>query len=367
MTFDSSNFEIRKLTPPKIDSDHLGEKIMSHRPMRIGAPRIEIEQKNSKIIAHNYGHGGSGWTIGPGSVRYINKQFVQGNILSGLEKNTPITIVGAGIIGLFSAYDLIERGYSNLTIIAESLVNLPSHHSGGLIAPVSMKNNDKDKDLINQLGIDSYRFYELISKGKHPLFKKGARDINVYFENRQESGLEGWVGKVLKPAKDVILDFGNGTKRQMVAYDNSIFFDPNILMQNLHSFLKEHKVKFVERNVNSWHDIDAKYIINCTGAGSYELENDKNLVPVQGHLIALKDQNPKDLDYIILKYFPISKTKTGLPIKRAFYMMPKVFHGASNSDIGVIGGSFVENADNSMKHDDEYDFIIKNAKEFYGI
>jgi len=64
--------EIRKITPPKLDSLHLGPQITCHRPMRHGAPNMSVTKQNEQIIAHNYGHGGSGWTLGPGSAQHVN-------------------------------------------------------------------------------------------------------------------------------------------------------------------------------------------------------------------------------------------------------------------------------------------------------
>lgn len=45
--------EIRKITPPKLDSAHLGKKILCYRPMRHGSPQMSVEVKDGKVIAHN--------------------------------------------------------------------------------------------------------------------------------------------------------------------------------------------------------------------------------------------------------------------------------------------------------------------------
>jgi hypothetical protein len=55
--------ETRKIIPPALEQAHLGEKILCYRPMKHGMPNLSIEQKARKVIAHNYGHGGSGWTL----------------------------------------------------------------------------------------------------------------------------------------------------------------------------------------------------------------------------------------------------------------------------------------------------------------
>ena len=54
-------------------------------------------------------------------------------------------------------------------------------------------------------------------------FKEGAVVVPTYFQDRKNSGLEPYVGVVMQPAKDVVLDFGNGTTQKMVSYDDGIF------------------------------------------------------------------------------------------------------------------------------------------------
>ena len=60
--------EIRYINPPKFDKGCIGKKIVCYRPMRDLGPQILLERNNNKLIVHNYGHGGSGWSLAPGSV-----------------------------------------------------------------------------------------------------------------------------------------------------------------------------------------------------------------------------------------------------------------------------------------------------------
>jgi len=64
--------EIRKITPPNLDTAYLGKKMLGVRPMRHGSPNLSVEKIGNQIVAHNYGHGGSGWTLAPGSAEYVN-------------------------------------------------------------------------------------------------------------------------------------------------------------------------------------------------------------------------------------------------------------------------------------------------------
>jgi len=358
--------EIRKIIPPSLDAAHLGEEIICYRPMRRGAPNMSIEKVDDKIIANNYGHGGSGWTLGPGSAKYVNHLLEKSKYASDLKKDTPITVIGAGILGLFSAYDLMQRGYSNITIVAEKFDNLTSHNAGGLLAPVSMDNAPEMQDVINDIGIEAYKFYADIAKGKIPVFSKSALIVPSYFETREESGLEPYVGKVMKPAKDVVLDFGNGTTRKMVVYDDGIFMDTAVMMDELTQILKK-KVKFVQKRVNNFSEITTRYIINCAGLGASALSGDNKMVSVQGHLIMLKDQIPKDLQYMILVYLGEGETESGQKVKRAFYIFPKQLNHAAPNDVGVIGGTFIEGATPATPNKEEFELLVERAKAFYGM
>ena len=269
-------------------------------------------------------------------------------------------------MGLLTTYELIERGYTNLTIIAESFENLTSHKAGGLLAQSTMSNDSDVQKLINSLSMESYKFYKDIAEYKHPNFKKGARFVPSYFEARDDSGLEPYVyNKVIHPAKDVIVDFGNGTKRNLVVYDDGIFIEVAELMQDLTNKLQG-KVKFKREKVKNLSKLKEMIIINCTGLGARELLNDNHLIPVQGHLIMLKNQNEEKINYIISVNLGKYKNKNGFEVKRKCSFYPKRNIDSVEGEIGMLGGSFIMEANENMPNFEEFQVILENAKQFYG-
>lgn len=364
----SSGLEVRKITPPNLNDAYLGQRILCYRPMRHGSPNLSVEQLGSKVVAHNYGHGGSGWTLGPGSASFVNDLLINSTYSKALEsKDTPIAIVGAGVIGLFTAYDLNKRGYKNITIFADRTEKLTSHNAGGLLAPVSMDNAPDMQNTIDQIGIDAYRFYAGIAKNQNADFKGGALIVPTYFQNREDSGLEPYVGKVMQPAKEVTLDFGNGTTRHMVAYDDGIYMDTAMLMEELHAFIKTQQIPIVQKKLTSLQEVQQKFVINCSGLGAAQLANDSKVIPVQGHLIMLKNQSVKDMNYMLLVYFGEGKTENNQKVKRSFYVFPKRLPNTGPKDIGVIGGTFVEGGNPNTPNLKEFELVIQGAKKFYGI
>lgn len=358
--------EIRSITPPRLDTAYLGEKILCYRPMRRGAPNMSVGEVGNKLVACNYGHGGSGWTLGPGCASYVVGLLLASDRGSSMSKSTPITVVGGGCLGLFSAYELLQRGFTNITIVAASFKGLTSHNAGGLLAPVSMDNASGMQALIDQIGIDAYRFFASVAKGTHKDFPAGASILPAYFERREDSGLEPYVGVVMQPAKDVVLDFGNGTKRPMVSYDDGIFINTAVFMKSLTDYLSS-RVTFVEKKISSYAELESDVVFDCSGLGAAKLQTDTEMVPVQGHLIMLREQVPANLQQMILVYFDKGKTESHQDIKRSFYIFPKHLLGTPANDVGVIGGTFIEGSTPDTPNMNEFNILVDNAKKFYGL
>src|ERR1700723_3717083 len=51
----------------RASSDRITQITVCTRPFRAQGPRLDVEQIGHKIIVHNYGHGGSGWSLSWGS------------------------------------------------------------------------------------------------------------------------------------------------------------------------------------------------------------------------------------------------------------------------------------------------------------
>jgi D-amino-acid oxidase len=361
----TTDLEVRRITVPKLDTEHLGRRIVCHRPMREGTPRMDIQFRDGKYVANNYGHGGSGWTLAPGAVNHVITLLE--DVCKDLIKEEPLTVLGAGAIGLFTAYQLVQKGYKKITVIAKEFDNLTSHNAGGLLAPVSMNNAPEMQKVVDKIGVEAYKFFASVAKKEHPDFPEGAVIVPTYFETREDSGLEPYVAeKVMAPAKDVSLDFGNGTSRKMVAYDDGIFIDTAQMMTSLTTYLKD-KVEFKKQTVHKLKEIATRYIFNCTGLGAKELQNDDKMISVQGHLIMLKNQEPKDLQHMILVYHNDGTTEAGKKVKRSFYIFPKHLPDSDENDVGVLGGTFIQGADSSTPNEKEFDILLEGAKEFYGI
>ncbi len=101
----------RDLAPLVASPDRIIEMNVCTRPFRAQGPRIELERIGRKQVVHNYGHGGSGWSLSWGS----------GLLATQMAQNTgrqQIAIVGCGAIGLTTALVAQQAGLG-VTIYAK--------------------------------------------------------------------------------------------------------------------------------------------------------------------------------------------------------------------------------------------------------
>ncbi|HZZ31532.1 MAG TPA: FAD-dependent oxidoreductase [Phenylobacterium sp.] len=84
------------------------------RPFRAQGPRLDTEQVGDTLVVHNYGHGGSGWSLSWGSGTVAVRKAMAGG-------PKEIAVVGCGAIGLSSAILALEAG-AKVTIYAKDLL-----------------------------------------------------------------------------------------------------------------------------------------------------------------------------------------------------------------------------------------------------
>ena len=99
-----------RLAPIRMRPDRISKITVCLRPFRKAGPRLDVEGVGDKTVVHNYGHGGSGWSLSWGSGTIAAK-----NALSTGERD--IAVIGCGALGLTTA-TLLRRAGANVTIYA---------------------------------------------------------------------------------------------------------------------------------------------------------------------------------------------------------------------------------------------------------
>ena len=100
----------RQFAPVRAVPDRLFDITVCLRPFRAAGPRLETEQVGDTLVVHNYGHGGSGWSLSWGSSTLAVRMAMA---------NSPpeVAVVGCGALGLTSAI-LARRAGAKVTIYA---------------------------------------------------------------------------------------------------------------------------------------------------------------------------------------------------------------------------------------------------------
>ncbi len=111
---DLSRFAARApLAPVRASADRIIAVSACTRPFRAQGPRIEAERIGRRTIVHNYGHGGSGWSLSWGSAE-------DAVALARATGETRIAVVGCGAIGLTTAL-VAQRAGLQVRIYAREL------------------------------------------------------------------------------------------------------------------------------------------------------------------------------------------------------------------------------------------------------
>src|SRR5262245_7206488 len=114
-----------QLPPLHTGVDRITRITVCTRPFRAQGPRFDVEKIGAKTVVHNYGHGGSGWSLSWGS-----GAIATANAMATGERD--IAVIGCGALGLTTAL-LLQRAGARATIYAKDLPpNVRSAYATGL-------------------------------------------------------------------------------------------------------------------------------------------------------------------------------------------------------------------------------------------
>lgn len=118
------------LVPIRVTPDQLIDVKCCIRPLRAAGPNLDTQMIGDTLVVHNYGHGGSGWSLSWGSA-----DVALGKAMSALPKE--IAIIGCGIIGLTTAV-LAQQYGLKVTIYSRDMIQRSrSFRASGSFTPSS--------------------------------------------------------------------------------------------------------------------------------------------------------------------------------------------------------------------------------------
>lgn len=332
------------LKTPVISKKNIIGTNVGIRPFRKTGIRIEAECVGNKLLIHNYGYGGSGLTLSFGGALEVM------DILDGY-KTTPktVAILGAGVVGLTTAYDLLAKGYE-VHIYADAWSpNLTSNIAAGIWSPLTFpKDLPEEKNQFHLRMQKNAEIRFLKSVGDSPEFA-GVRMIPLYSFKTQASQESDKV----KQREEIIAHFDNGViKNGRRIYQLGI--DGQLFMNDLYEKVKKNGAVLRECHFKSIEDVislEEPIIINCTSMGSIKLFNDQEFIPVRGQLIYFEAQ--KDIEYLNFNNIDYSSKDTNIFFVSIYPCSDRI----------ILGGVYEQNQEEPIVVQSIIDKIIENAEE----
>jgi D-amino-acid oxidase len=111
----SAHDAVLPLAPMRASADRIFDITVCLRPFRAAGPRLDTEQVGDALVVHNYGHGGSGWSLSWGSSTMAVRKAMAAS-------PGEVAVIGCGALGLTSAI-LAQQAGARVTIYARELLN----------------------------------------------------------------------------------------------------------------------------------------------------------------------------------------------------------------------------------------------------
>jgi D-amino-acid oxidase len=245
-----------------------------------------------------------------------------------------ITIVGAGISGLATAYVLGKQKHT-IKIIAKGFTpDITSDRAAAFWFPYHIRNDERGIHWCKR----SYEVYKEFSEDSCSgvsmqrllkVVRQGVEEQEMTWFSFMPEGSYRILGEHETPGEYAI-----GYDVQVPVIETQIFL-PWLMNE-----LRQMNITIVEREIQSFDEItDADVIINCSALGAQQLCNDKELIPVRGQVGLLA---PKNNFSIFLD--------NELPL----YIVPR-------KDAIIIGGTYEEGITDAVTEPSTINRLFDNA------
>jgi glycine/D-amino acid oxidase-like deaminating enzyme len=291
-----------KLMPIRAQPDRIFRVTVCLRPFRAAGPRLEVERVGDKTVVHNYGHGGSGWSLSWGSSSIaVEKAMAAGE--------RDVAVIGCGALGLTSAI-LLQRAGAKVTIYAkERPPEVRSSRATGVWSPdsrVALTNSVSPEfpALWEKMCRYSFHTYEsYLGLAGNPVewtdfysLSDGNQAEGRAIRPRAEALSFAYYQNRVRDLRTRSQDLPPGSHPFPTRYasrsSNLTFNIASYSRQLMTDFLVEGgKIERVEfHSPSELNQVAQKVLINATGYGARALWKDETIVPVRGQIAWLIPQ-----------------------------------------------------------------------------
>ena len=290
LIFSALSSENVNLIVPKISKENITQVVTGYRPIRKSGVRIEKEQIEDKLFIHNYGYGGSGLTLALGGAAEV----------LNLIKNDPnpiktVAVLGAGVAGLTTAYELLEQGYEVHIYADNWSPKLTSNIGAGIwTALKACKDYSEEQVKLHEQILETAKNRLLPSTENGKEFK-GVTVIPHY--RFLDEGKEEFNSTYLK-GKKILARFDNGFTREGVCVEK-LHIDGKLFLEDLFKKIQEKGASLYHMHFSSLDEllqIEEELIVNCSSIGAKSLFQDDDLYESKGYLIYFEPD--KSINYV---------------------------------------------------------------------
>ena len=269
------------------------------RPFRTAGPRLESEEVGRKIVVHNYGHGGSGWSLSWGSADLAVRMAMQSS-------PRKIAVIGAGALGLTAAITA-QRAGAEVTIYAkERFPFVRSARATGSWTPDSRiaKADTAAPDFgdrwerMARTALTMYQAFVGLAGNPvewldnyvlrdPPVETPGVEEVDpgfLYLENRLRDVSPHYSMVPPREHPFAVSNVRRGAHMTFNVADYSHQLESDFLLAGGHIVHAEFHAP------SDLSKLKEKVIINCTGYGARALWKDETVVPVRGQIVWLVPQ-----------------------------------------------------------------------------
>ena len=290
-----------QLAQLRISVDHITRLTVCTRPFRAEGPRTDVEKLGAKTVVHNYGHGGSGWSLswGAGSIATASAMATE---------ERDIAVIGCGAIGLTTAIQL-QRAGARVTIYAKDLPpSVRSSWATGLYTPDSRIALEEHatpefKQMWAKTARQTYEtFQSFLGVAGNPVEyidnygvsdEQGSRPRNEPEGKPKFAELQRELTPDLMPAPVEYQPGSHPFGQRWVRRNSQLMFNISSYQRILLEDFTDNGGKIEIAEFRAPADIarvKEKTVVNCTGYGARALFGDASVVPVRGQITRLISQ-----------------------------------------------------------------------------
>jgi glycine/D-amino acid oxidase-like deaminating enzyme len=296
--------QVPPLPAVRASMDRIIKITVCTRPFRALGPRFDVETIGHKTVFHNYGHGGSGWSLSWGSAAVV----VPKALATGARE---YAVIGCGALGLTAAITL-QRAGQKVTIYAkdrppevrsmwatgvwspDSRICLAENVTPAFKALWAQMARSSFRAYSNLLGlpgapVEWYDNYELTSVPYAQYAAQQEQNATIKFAEQMQKETTPEIG----PIPEDLPAGSHPFPAPFVRRSTNMVFNLITYSRLLLSDFVANGGTLEQREFHSPHDytqLPQKTIVNCPGYGARALFKDESIVPVRGQLTRLIPQ-----------------------------------------------------------------------------